>query len=70
MKFDKNDINSQLGLLAVGIILLTLGIYSRGSETITSYTIFNVIEIICIGMGVVLIVYSLLNVIRITKNQK
>lgn len=70
MKIDKNDINSQLSLLAIGIILLTLGIYSKRNISFESFTIFNIIEIVCIGIGVLLIIYPLINIVRITKKQR
>lgn len=74
MKFDKNDVNTQLGILAIGLFFANLGYFINKFVKDTSLTFFNGLKAgVCTGMmivGVFFFIYGLVNVIRITKNSK
>ena len=74
MKFDKNDVNTQLGVLLIGLFLTNLGYFVNKYVKNTSLDFFNGLKAgICTGMmivGVFFFIYGLVNVIRITKNSK
>ena len=73
MKFDKNDINSQLGLIAVGLILMNLGFFARMHIRDVSITfingLFNGIETGLMIIGVFVFIYGFVNVIRLARKK-
>ena len=74
MKFDKNDVNTQLGVLLIGLFFTNLGYFANKYIKDTSLAFFNGLKDgVCAGLmivGVFLFIYGLINVIRITKNSK
>lgn len=74
MKFDKNDVNTQLGILLLGLFFTNLGYFVNKYVKDTSLKFFNGFRSgLCAGLmivGVFFFMYGLINVIRITKNKK
>lgn len=74
MKFDKNDVSTQLGVLLIGLFLTNLGYFINKDVKDTSLTFFNGVKAgVCTGLmivGVFFFIYGLVNVIRITRKSK
>ena len=74
MKFDKDDTNIQLGILAIGLICMNIGFFAnmfiRDTETLTFFN--GLKDGICTGLMVVgtfLFVYSIFNLVRIRRKK-
>lgn len=73
MKFDKNDTNTLLGIFAIGIFLSNLGFFLQINVKKLTTTFFNgFIKGACVGLeiiGIFLIFYGILGIIKINKNK-
>ena len=74
MKFDKDDTNTQLGILAIGLICMNFGFFAnmfiRDTETIPFFNglkdgIFTGLMVV----GTFLFVYSIFNLVRIRRKK-
>ncbi len=73
MKFDRNDTTSVLGVLGVGLLLNIISIlfYHFVSLIDNGFTkIRNTVCIVLFVFGMFFIVYAIINIVRINKNNK
>ena len=73
MKFDKNDISTQLGVFALGVLFMSLGYYiHKYVDNVSIIFLKGLKDGAAVGtqiVGVFLFVYGLINVIRIVKKK-